>query len=104
VNKGLTDDDEFVGKAVTTLFTCGWGKVKIRRGHGSFGDEVLPVKGRATTHFHLTAWLGRRLDEASCHRWPVAGGALGTRQSVHGMEGSSGGGHGMQSWHAPARR
>jgi hypothetical protein len=60
------------------------------------------VKGRATTRFHLTAWLGRRLDGASCHRWPVAGGALGARQSARGMEGSSGDGHGMRWWRSAA--
>jgi hypothetical protein len=74
----------------------GWGKVKIRRAPGSSGFEVLPVKGRAMTRFHLTTWLGRRLDEASCHWWPVMGGALGVRQSTCGMEGSSGGNWGMR--------
>jgi hypothetical protein len=60
------------------------------------------VKGRATTCFHLTAWLGRRLDGASCHRWPVAGGALDARQSTRGMEGSSGDSHGMRWWRSAA--
>jgi hypothetical protein len=30
VDKSLTGDDKFVGKAVAALFTRGWGKVKIR--------------------------------------------------------------------------
>jgi hypothetical protein len=104
VDKSFTSDDEFVGKAAAALFTSGWGKVKIRRAHGSSRDEVLPVNGRATTRFHLTALLGRRLDEASCHRWPVAGGALGARHSTRSMEGSSGGGHGMRPRRAPTWR
>jgi hypothetical protein len=62
VDKSLIGDDEFVGKAVAALFTCGWGKVKIWQAHGSSGDEVLPMKGRATARFHLTAWLGWRLE------------------------------------------
>jgi hypothetical protein len=36
----------------------------------------------------------------SCHRWPVTGGALGVRQSVHGLEGSSGSDRGMRPRHA----
>jgi hypothetical protein len=104
VDKSLTGDDEFVGKVVATLFTRGWGEVKIRRAHGSFGDEVLPVKGRAMVHFYLIAWLGRRLDGASYHWWPVVGGALGARQSTRGMVGSSGGGRGMRPRHAPTWR
>jgi hypothetical protein len=33
---------------------------------------------------------------ASCHRWPVAGGALSVRQSVRGLEGSSDSDRGMR--------
>jgi hypothetical protein len=87
-DKSLTGDDEFVRKAAVALFTRGWGKVKIRRAHGSSGDEVLPVKRRATTRFCLIAWLGQRLDGASCHQWMVVGDALDVRQSARGMEGS----------------
>jgi hypothetical protein len=54
------------------------------------------MKGRATARSRLTTWLRRRLDGASCHRWPVTGDALGARQSARGMEGCSGGGRGMQ--------
>jgi hypothetical protein len=79
VDKGLTGDDEFFMKAVMALFTRGWGKVKIRRAHGSSENEVLQVKGKPTTRLCLTTWLGWRLDGASCHHWPVAGGALGAR-------------------------
>jgi hypothetical protein len=54
------------------------------------------MKGRATARSRLTTWLRRRLDGASCHRWPVTGDALGARQSARGMEGCSGGGRGMR--------
>jgi hypothetical protein len=50
------------------------------------------VKGRAMVCFRLTAWLGRKHDEVSYHRWPAAGGALSTRKSVCSTERSSGGG------------
>jgi hypothetical protein len=104
VDKSPTSDDEFVGKAAVVLFTHGWGKVEIRRAHGSSGDEVLPLKGRAMTCFRLKAWLGRRHDEASCHRWPIVGGALDVRQSARGMEGSSDDDRGMRPWCAPTWR
>jgi hypothetical protein len=98
VDKSPTSDNEFVGKVAVVLFTHGWGKVEIRRAHGSFGNEVLPLKGRAMTCFRLKAWLGQRHDEASYHRWPIAGGALDVRQSARVMEGSSDGGRGMRLW------
>jgi hypothetical protein len=89
---------------VVALFTCGWGKVKIQRPYGNSGDDVLPVKGRATAHFHLTAWLGWRLDGMSCHWWMITCGTLDVRQSARGMEGSSGDGRGMRPRRAPTWR
>jgi hypothetical protein len=100
VNKSLIGNDEFVRKAAVVLFTRGWGRVKIWQAPESSGDEVLPVKGRATTRFCLTTWVGQRLDEARCHWWLVTVGALGARQSARGTEGSSSGDHGMRPRHA----
>jgi hypothetical protein len=43
-------------------------KIKIRRAHWSYGDEVLPVRDRVTVYFHLRGleWWGR--DGGGYHR------------------------------------
>jgi hypothetical protein len=58
-------------------------------------NPVSP-KGRATTHFRMTAWLGWRRNEARYHRWPGVGGTIGVRLSTCGKAGSSGSGR----WYA----
>jgi hypothetical protein len=62
-------------------------------------NPVSP-KGRATTHFHLTAWLGWRRDEVRYHRWPGVGGTVGVRLSTCGKAGRSSSGRWYAAQHA----